>query len=475
VGNFLIFEINDKSLKALWGRNVLRDTQIVGCVVERLDTSSEEELFKVISSIIIKRKLQKYKPLIVCLPRHRVTLRNLRFPSTDDKELENIVKLNLVQQVPYAKEDIIYSYLTLWKTSKGFSSVLLGIVHKEVLRKQFYIFERLNLYPENVLISTMGLMEFLRKAKIARAQDTIVKAYLDVDTEFSDFLIFKGHTVLFSKSISMGSVQLKIPDLLPRFVAEIKQALLGYKSVETRSRENLSRIYISGATSGVHQLPRLLSSEFRLPADIIKPFTTVNTLGALKALEDLSSGTSINMLLGVASEPLSKKLSLILPEAKFKRDVQDLAKNLIVMGSIICYITLLIIFGFIGKIYMRQGYADRLGREVQLLETKNKPATTALDKIKAIRKFSKQKDSFLYYYYKLAEIIPRNITIDRTIFAKGDEFALMGKGTDMGEIFKFVTVLSDAGIFGKTELRYSRKKTKGKKEFNEFEIVCHLK
>ena len=472
MAGFLIFEVNDKRIKAIWGKNVLRDTQINGCVIKLIESASTEDLFKVIALIIEEKKLKKYKPLILCMPRHQITVRNARYPSTDDNELNNIIKLNLPQQVPYAKEDIIYSYSTLWRTSKGFSSVVLAILHKEILRKQFYIFEKLNMYPENVSMSTMGLMSFLQKAKIARPQDGMLKAFLDVDTEYSDLLIFRGTELLFTKSIGLGAMQLNMPDVMNRFITEIKQAMISFRTVETRAREKLTRIYMSGALSSLFDLPKRLSNEFQLPADIINPFDVVNSLGALKAMDDISGNASINMLLGMASNPLLKKMNFVLPEAKLKKDVQDMAKNLIVTGTAVLYIIVLVILSLMGKISIKEGYLNNIQERVHMLENRNKDAIVALDKMKTLRKFSKEEDSFLFNYRELAKIVPMNITIDRIIFAKDKEFSLVGKGTDMGEIFKFVTVLNDAKIFGKTELRYSRKKTTSNVEFNEFEVVC---
>ena len=94
--------------------------------------------------------------------------------------------------------------------------------------------------------------------------------------------------------------------------------------------------------------------------------------------------------------------------------------------------------------------------------------------IKALRKFCGYKQSFLFFYYEISQVIPVNITVSRIVFNKDKEFSIIGEGTDMGEIFKFVRTLNNSGKFGKAELRYSRKASKAGKEFNEFNIVCHI-
>ena len=147
----LIFEISNNWVKALWGKSLLKDIQVGGVAAKPLESDSPEDLLEAITSLVDEKTFKKQKPLVLCVPRNQITLRNLKFPSTDEAELDNIVKLHLTQQVPYSKEEIIYNYVILHKDPSGFTRVLLGIMHRELLRKLFFVFEKLNLYPENVL------------------------------------------------------------------------------------------------------------------------------------------------------------------------------------------------------------------------------------------------------------------------------------------------------------------------------------
>ena len=469
----IIFEITSSWVKALWGKSVLKDVRIDGVVSKPIESDSQENLVKIVSSIGDENTFfKKYKPVILCIPRSQATLRNLKFPSKDQKELDNIINLHLTQQVPYAREEIVYNYADLGKNPSGFTEILLGILHRELLIKQFSLFERFNLYPENVLLSTSGLMRFLRMAKAAKDNDIGLKACLDIDSEFSDFLIFRGSQIFFSKSIAIGYSQLKEEDKLTKFIGEIKQALVVFQA---EKREALSRFYISGVTQKAIELEANIKEALNVPVETIDTISTVSSLKEIKDLKDVLGNVSISALLGVASKPSSTKLNFILPEAKMKKDVKVMTKNLVVTGSIVIYLFVLILLGFTGRVYNRQTYLDKLTTEMDVWGSANKESTEALESIKAVRNFTKEKDSFLYYYYELTKIIPENITVDRLIFSKNKEFSTIGKGTDMGEIFRFVRILNKENIFGKVELRYSRKKTKGESEFNEFEIMCHVK
>ncbi|RKY41502.1 MAG: hypothetical protein DRP85_06075 [Candidatus Makaraimicrobium thalassicum] len=468
----IIFEIDNNYVKALWGKRILKDLQINGAVCRPLKSGSQEELVKVVSSIIDARTFKKYKPLVLCIPRNQAILRNLQFPAKDDRELDSIVNLHLTQEVPYSREEIVHNYAVLEKTSVGFSNVLLSIMHRRALIKHFSVFEKLNLYPENVLLSTFGLLRFFRSAKPAKDGEAQLKACVDIGAEFTDFFIFKGDHILSSKNIAVGGSQLKEEDKLHKFTGELRQAMVVFQA---RRQENLSGIYISGIKDCGRQLEKSINSIFQVPVEVIDPVRVVSSLKQIRNINDILSRVSISACLGIAADPLSDRFNFALPEAKLRKNVRAMTKNLFMTGGITIYLIVLLLLGFMGKLYGQQAYLDRLMSEIRRIEHVNRAPMRLLQKIKALRGFMKYRDSFLYYYYELAKIAPENITIERLGFSRNKEFSMIGEGADMGEIFKFVRGLSNAKIFGKVELRYSRKTAKRGKDFNEFNIMCHIK
>jgi len=467
----IILEIGNNTVKILWGRAKLKDFQIANVVIKRIQQDSPESLAEAITSTLDKKTLKKFKPVVLSIPRNQATLRNLKFPSKDKRELDNIVSLHLTQQVPYSREEIIHNYQILEEDSPGYTEILLGIVHRKLLIKSFAALEKLNLSPENVLLSTCGLREFLRKARILKDNDQELKACVDVASDYSDFVIFRSRNILFSKSIPIGASQLKDEDKLVKFIGEIKQAMVVF---QTDKRGSVTECYISGASLAETSLKPGVRMALNLPVSTLRPENVVTSLKKVEGYDKISNEVSITSLLGMALDPLSDKLNFVLPEAKLRKDVKLMTRNFVVLGSVVAYLLVLMLLGFSGKIYTKQGFLSAVKDEARTLEAKNSLPIKALDKIKAVRGFTRQKDSVLYYYYELTKVIPDNITVDRLIYTKAKEFSMVGRGTDMGEIFNFVRVLNDAGIFGKVELRYSRKKISGDAEFNEFEIMCHI-
>jgi len=467
----IIFEIGKNFVKAIWGTSILKEVQIAGVANRTLKSKTQEELLKTVSSIVDEKLYKKYKPLVLSIPRNQVTLRNLKFPAKDKKELDDIISLHLTQEVPYAREEIVHNYELVEKDAAGFSNVILGIMHRQTLIRQFSVFEKIGLYPDNIVLSTFGVMAFLLKGRFARHGETGLKACIDVGDDFTDFFVFKGSQILFSRSIAADNESLKDNANILKFTGELRQALIVSRVGKV---EDIEKLYLTGIKRVDAKFENSVGSLLGIKVKTINLADVIRALKDIKNIDGILTKSSMTPLLGIATDPLTPKFNFVLPEAKLRRDARQMTKNLFVTGGIIIYFLVISLMFFMGNIYSKEVYLNKLGAETKKLQQINKNPTKKLSKIKTIQNFTRYKDSFLYYYYELAKLTPVNITIDRLTYNKKKELAMVGRGTDMGEVFKFVRNLNSAKIFGEAELRYSRKASKETGDFNEFNVSCRL-
>ncbi|MBU1894752.1 MAG: pilus assembly protein PilM [Candidatus Omnitrophica bacterium] len=468
----IIFEIGKKCVKSLWGTSILKDLQISGVEVKAIKSNSPEDVSKVISSIMDEKLYKKFKPIVLSIPRNQATLRNLKFPAKDKKELDDIINLHLTQEVPYSREEIIYNYEIIEKDSAGFTNIILGIMHRQTLIKQFTVFEKIGLYPDNVLLGTFGIMLLLTKGRFAKSGDTSLKACVDVGEEFTDFFVFKETTVLFTRSIAASGESLKKEENIKKFAGELRQALI----VSHVGRlESIEKLYITGMSGTNSKLAEIITNTLSVKVEIVDLLNVIGSLRGVKNVGKIIERVSLSAIVGISSDPLISKFNFVLPEAKMRKDVREMTKNLFVMGGIIIYLIVVFLLFFMSKLYTQESYLNKITGEIKKLQQTTKGSMRALEKIKTLQIFMRYKDSFLYYYYELAQVVPENITIDRFTYNKKREISLVGKGTEMGEVFKFVRNLNSSGIFGEAELKYSRKASKESGNYNEFNITCNIK
>jgi len=464
----IIFEISKNYVKALWGKNVLNEIQIKGVAVKPIESDSQEDLTKTISAIITDKLYKEYKPLVLSIPRNLVILRNVQFPAKDDKELQNILDLHLTQEVPYAREEIIHNFQILGKNKAGFISLLLSIIHRRTLVKIFSVFENLNFFPSNILLSTFGLMQFFQKNKALKAGTDSI-ACMDIGDEYTDFFVFKDKKLLFSKSINMNSMELEDEEKISRLINELKQIMVVF---QTEKGVTPARMYISGMKSKSENIRRRIREMFEIPVEDVDPFDVFSSLKGVENITDVLDKVSISGISGVATAPMSESFAFVLPEARMRKEAKEMAKNLFITGGVIIYLLVIAFLAFMSQIYGREIYLNKISSETRSVEFSNRKTVEALDKLKALKGFTKYEDSFLFLYAELSKIMPRNITIDRLVFSKKKDFSILGRAVDMGDIYKLVRRINDEKIFGKAVLRYSRKLENGE---SEFDIKCLLK
>ena len=62
-------------------------------------------------------------------------MRKADLPSRDKAEIEQMLGLHIIKQVPYPKEEIIWGYQSLGFDGISNTRILLAIAHRDILRK----------------------------------------------------------------------------------------------------------------------------------------------------------------------------------------------------------------------------------------------------------------------------------------------------------------------------------------------------
>ena len=92
------------------------------------------------------------------MPRHLVTVRFLKFPSTDDNEIKKMVKIESLKHVPYADEDVVSGYRIIEKLTDGYSNILIAVAQAEAVRKEVDILKKAGMTVESVALGAETLL-----------------------------------------------------------------------------------------------------------------------------------------------------------------------------------------------------------------------------------------------------------------------------------------------------------------------------
>ena len=92
------------------------------------------------------------------IPRHLVTVRFSKLPSTDDNEIKKMVRIEALKHVPYADEDVVSGYRIIEKQDDGYSNVLIAVTQADTVRSQLAVLKKAGLSVESVSLGSEALL-----------------------------------------------------------------------------------------------------------------------------------------------------------------------------------------------------------------------------------------------------------------------------------------------------------------------------
>ena len=143
----VVIELTDCWLKVSIGRKV---------VVDPLTDTEPAAISASLSSILKENKCGKDLDVFVALNRNKITVRRVDLPSQDPKEIEQMLGLYLIRQIPYHKEEVCWAYQNLGFDGISNSHLILAIALKNVFKNIVSSLVPINILPESILMVLRG-------------------------------------------------------------------------------------------------------------------------------------------------------------------------------------------------------------------------------------------------------------------------------------------------------------------------------
>ncbi|MFA5039478.1 MAG: PilN domain-containing protein [Candidatus Omnitrophota bacterium] len=470
----VVLEIGAPWLKIAVFKSALGAFQLKAIFARDTGNFSEDAVSVLIADFLKELKIKKPQNLVICFSRNAVTLRNLRIPSVVPAEIEDMIKLHVGRQVPYAKEEIVNGFSVIGRDNMGYSKIMLAIVHRENIRRIFRILEKAELYTDRIELSSEGSLSWLSRAvKLGEPKPENIFIILDIDHNFTDFLVASPSGILFSRVIASGSEQLKDDEKWPRFLGEIKQTMVISQGEEVSQKPN--RIYVIGAAGGLKGVASAIETEFNLPATIIAPTDGVALArDPLREPPDILHQLSFSSLIGLGIDPGRRKISFTLPEAQIRKALRERSRDIMFLASGIMYL-ILIICGIYGeKLHNRRAAIELLNTRYESIDSQSAILDEEVERLQKIKSKLDTDSIVLNYLLELSRLLPPEITITNLSFTRDDRINIKGQANQMSDIFKFITTLEHSPYFKDVQTRYTTRKKAEGRDINEFELICPM-
>lgn len=470
----LVLEIGTAHIKIAVFKSAIGTTYLKEMIVLSGTNPSEDAITHAVLDSLKDLNIKKVPNLIISFSRNAVTLRNLRIPSSNPTEIDDMIKLHVGRQVPYAKEEIVSGYRIIGKDTMGYSKVMLAIVHRESIRKIFRVLEKCSLYTDRVELSSDGILSWLCKSiKMPDVKTSEAFIILDIDSNFSDFIVSTYENILFSRVIAQGCEQLADESKWPKFIGEMKQTIVISQGEEVVQKP--SKIYVSGAVEDMKKLSSKIEVEFNLPVEVVEPLAHLPLAkDVVKKPPDLLKNCSFSSLLGLGLDSTKKKINFVLPEAQIRKTLRERTRDVIFLGSGIMYL-IFVVCGIYGeKVHNRQAYLNLLDDSYKKIAAESQDLDQKTERMKRIKSKLDTRFVALNYLFEVSKLLPAEIVITSISFQRDDRVDLKGRALEMSDVFKFITTLENSPLFKGIQTRYTTKKKFKGKDVDEFELLCPM-
>jgi Tfp pilus assembly PilM family ATPase len=467
--NVVALEIGEDWLKIV----ISEGGKLRGAAVEPVSGQSELEISQKLAAFL---QAKAFKPtrVLISHPTHNLTTRILALPSTDAKEIKDIVELQAVKQTPYNRDEITTGFYVIETDATGYSRVLVAISHREVVLRYFRIVELAGLNPDMATMALEGSRFWYPIARPAVKSNQEITLLLDVDWTTTDFLIFKGEKLVFNRSVGIGAKNFKEQGAMieSEWVREIQRSI---ESGDPEIKgEKITAVAVTGIGNPLKDLCALLVRELNLPCEVIPVFEGLPSQG-LELSEAQRDSASMLSLAGLALHPFQAVIDLTPPEIQVRHTLQERAKDLALLGTLLLGLVMMLSLVGFEKVYKRMSYLESLKKEYKKVSVEAEGVERIVAKMKLAKDQSSGGNGVLDVLKDISEVLPKNITMTSFEY-NGDAKTILIRGIseEMSAVFQVLSIFESTPSLELVKTRNVAKRKVEEKEVAEFEITASI-
>ncbi len=463
-------DLSSNTLKLAHVKNTSKGMEVVNLLSRDIGSLGDVDIVKTLRSAL--GELQAKNPLLIgMIPAHMVITKNIEIPSTDQKEIREIINLQAGRHTPYSREEIVVDYVELGVFKHNYVKILLVIVARSVIKKHFEICDKAGLKLERMLFTSEGLAyAFSRLTKQENENEPLGLVHMDDQT--SDFSVIIGKKIVFVRSMGLGAHHFLTEKEKYRLklVEEIK------KSIEAYQIEDINKLpksyFLTGAIGELGDLEVFLSNNIYQPIHVV-PYTQVCVFSQ-KSLQAIADSKYMSFFDVIATLLFWKdlKINLIPEEVKIKRSFQERGEDLLKAGILALSVFVLIFSIFISKIYFKSTYLKKLDASFQNYNQEAQKLEKEFSGTMMIKNCLAQRGYALEVLMELYNIVPSAMQLNDIRYDADGKFSTQGTAKTMSVVFSFIHEMEKSGYFKDVKSRYTTKRKDGRLDVTDFEIIA---
>jgi len=413
--------------------------------------------------------------VITYIPRHLVTVRTLELPSTDPKEIKDMVELQVSRQTPYSKDEIVFTHRIIGTDREGYSKVMLIIARRNVISERVGILRQAGIEIKKVAVSSEGVYSWFKVAypEEMKPDSSDASVLIDIDSNYSDFIVIRKGRLVFTRNMFIGTnhISEKKESWQDSLIGELRRSLERYQAEERGIA--VTKIFLSGAARNIDNLDRDLSQKLGISAEYTDPFRNIRKAQGVDTLQHEGfKFVSSAPLIGTALRHTELQFELTPGEDRIQRVMEEKKTHLTIMGILFASIVMMASLLLLIYMYGKNAYLYQIRQKISQVEDESNEIEKMRMRIELVEKRLDAKGSSINILNEIHSLTPEEIYFMSVNIEEKKTATLRGSGFAMSDVFKFVTTLENSDYFENVKTTYTTTKKEKGREYADFEIIC---
>lgn len=425
-----------------------------------LHAKDAREISEEVKRIILGLKASPQK-IRLNVPRHLVTARFLRIPSTDDIEIGKIMNIESIKHLPYTDEKVIYGYRVTEKMDDGYSLVLLAVAQSGIINSLIGIINDAGIGGlDSVSLSSEGLFLWYMAASPDPGGCNVM--LVNLESNHADIDIIERGRLVFTRGVAFANNDQKKAD---RIASELSASINTYLKDPSKT---VDRVMLTGGRNAVSEFYPSIEKGSRVPVETIDQSENMPLDAGVVPSEDASFAE----LMGSALASDEVRINLIPEEALAGSRLISVKKNLLTALGLSGVIAILILGIFVKKLHDNSMYSAVINGELKKIESKVSEAKRMTKDINTIRQAMARRPLAIDVVSEIYGVTPEGISLSMIDYEAAKSVSVRGTAPSLGEAFKYVGILENSPLFEGVKVKYANKRTVENKESVDFEITA---
>jgi Tfp pilus assembly PilM family ATPase len=469
---YITVKIGKEYIALVYLKDVKGKIQLIDCVSEPIGGLAQEAVSEIVKKFIDKNS--PYKPVVInVFPSNLVMPKNIEIPSTDEKEIKDIIDLQAIRHTPYSSNEIVIDYVITGVFHNRYSKVMLVIAKKEIIEKQISILKLAKCAPDKIVLESECIARWCFQHL---GEEPPMKPIAVVHFDFMsiDFVVIHNKKSIYIRFLPIDRKQFfqADPEAEKKFFAEIEKSLDAYNSENIES--SLVKIYFIG----LKQVALNFVNDIKDKLDIDSNFYSYLDSSSLPVFSDNFRNEYQKIsFFPLVTAPLvldDLELSLVPEDIKMQKEIQERAKDVTKVGVFIMLIIAVFLSILFTDIFFKNIYLNKINHKYIQENKKANMLKKISEHTNIVKRFLAKKGKVLEVLMELVNTIPEEVYFNSINLKEDDTLVITSTTDTMSRVFSLVMTLENNKNFKDVKVDFTKSRVVGGKEIADFGITMKL-